>query len=229
MMHGLEKSDPAIVAMKPVNNGGLTRKQASKSATLMTSLRSPAIYRPFGWYRGNFVIRRGSPSVCAFCAMRIGRLLISALLEHWKLLPEPLLYLSGYLKRYQTEYYRRLSVIRTEGDWEAWVSFFLEGVAAVASEAEQSIIAIASLVAADRRKLLQSPKSSPASYRLFEQLPMMPRFTVERARQQLDTTFPTANSAVRILEHLGILVEVTGQKKNRSYSYQAYVDVLAQQ
>ncbi|NYT68736.1 Fic family protein [Pusillimonas noertemannii] len=159
---------------------------------------------------------------------RIGRLLISALLEYWNLLPEPLLYLSGYLKRYQLEYYRRLSVIRTEGDWEAWVSFFLEGVAVAAAEAEQNIIAIASLVAADRRKLLQSPKSSPASYRLFEQLPMMPRFTVERARQQLDTTFPTANSAVQVLESLGIVVEMTGQKKNRSYSYQAYVDLLVQ-
>src|SRR5690606_21920781 len=66
---------------------------------------------------------------------RIGRLLISALLEHWKLLPEPLLYLSGYLKRHQLESYRRLSVIRTEGDWEAWVSFFLEGVAMAAAEA----------------------------------------------------------------------------------------------
>ena len=65
---------------------------------------------------------------------RIGRLLIAALLEHWGLLPEPLMYLSGYLKQHQTEYYRRLSIIRTEGDWEAWVSFFLEGVAAAATE-----------------------------------------------------------------------------------------------
>lgn len=55
---------------------------------------------------------------------------------------------------------------------------------------------------------------------------MMPRFTVERVRQQLDTTFPTANAAVRILEQLGIVAEVTGQKKNRNYSYQAYVDLL---
>ena len=159
---------------------------------------------------------------------RIGRLLIAALLEHWKLLSEPLMYLSGYLKRHQVEYYRRLSAIRTEGDWEAWVLFFLEGVAAAAAEAEQSIISVASLVAADRRKLLQSVKASPASYRLFEQLPMMPRFTVERVRQQLDTTFPTANSAVQVLESLGIVVEVTGQKKNRSYSYQAYVALLTQ-
>ncbi len=157
---------------------------------------------------------------------RIGRLLIAALLEHWSLLAEPLMYLSGYLKQHQAEYYRRLSVIRTEGDWESWVSFFLEAVAVSAAQAEQSIIAVASLIAADRRKLLQSPKASPASYRLFELLPMMPRFTVERVRQQLQTTFPTANAAVQMLEQLGIVVEVTGQKKNRSYSYQAYVDLL---
>lgn len=158
---------------------------------------------------------------------RIGRLLIAALLEHWNLLAEPLMYLSGYLKQHQAEYYRRLSSIRTDGDWEAWVSFFLEGVAAAAAQAERSIIAIASLITADRKKLLQSPKAGPASYRLFELLPMMPRFTVELARQRLETTFPTANAAVRTLEALGIVTELTGQKKNRSYSYQAYVDLLA--
>ena len=158
---------------------------------------------------------------------RIGRLLIAALLEHWGLLPEPLMYLSGYLKRHQMEYYRRLSVIRTSGDWESWVDFFLEGVATAATDAERSVIAIASLVAADRRRLLESPKAGPTSYRLFEMLPMMPRFTIERARQKLDTSFPTANAAVKVLEDLGIVTEMTGQKKNRSYSYQRYVELLA--
>jgi Fic family protein len=71
---------------------------------------------------------------------RIGRLLIAALLEHWRLLPEPLMYLSGYLKQHQAEYYRRLSIIRTEGDWESWIAFFLEGVATAASDAERSVI-----------------------------------------------------------------------------------------
>jgi len=158
---------------------------------------------------------------------RIGRLLIAALLEHWKLLPEPLMYLSGYLKRHQAEYYRRLSIIRTEGDWESWIAFFLEGVATAASEAERSIISIASLVAADRRRLLESAKASPASYRLFEMLPMMPRFTIERVRQQLGTTFPTATAAVKALEDLGIVIETTGQKKNRRYSYQRYIELLS--
>jgi Fic family protein len=158
---------------------------------------------------------------------RIGRLLIATLFEHWGLLAEPLMYLSGYLKQHQAEYYRRLSNIRTAGDWEAWVTFFLEGVCVAAADAEHSIIEVASLVAADRKRLLQSPKAGPASYRLFEKLPMMPRFTIERVRQQLDTSFPTATAAVKVLEDLGIVTEMTGQKKNRSYSYQAYVELLS--
>ncbi len=158
---------------------------------------------------------------------RIGRLLIATLFEHWGLLAEPLMYLSGYLKQHQAEYYRRLSNIRSEGDWEAWVTFFLEGVSVAAADAEHSIIEVASLIAADRKRLLQSPKAGPASYRLFEMLPMMPRFTIERVRQQLDTSFPTATAAVKVLEDLGIVTEMTGQKKNRSYSYQAYVELLS--
>ncbi|MDM0006841.1 Fic family protein [Variovorax sp. J22G73] len=158
---------------------------------------------------------------------RIGRLLIAALLEHWALLPEPLMYLSGYLKQHQAEYYRRLSNIRAEGDWEGWVSFFLEGVAVAASDAERGVVAIASLVTSDRRRLLQDPKAGPASYKLFELLPLMPRFTVERAREKLETSFPTANAAVKLLESLGIVAEVTGQKKNRSFSYQSYIALLS--
>jgi Fic family protein len=157
---------------------------------------------------------------------RIGRLLIAALMEHWQLLPEPLMYLSGYLKQHQAEYYRRLSAVRTEGDWEGWVAFFLEGVEVAAHEAERGIVSLASLIASDRRRLLEAPKATPASYRLFELLPLMPRFTIEQVRQKLGTSFPTATAAVKLLEGLGIVTELTGQKKNRSFSYQAYVDLL---
>ena len=80
--------------------------------------------------------------------------------------------------------------------------------------------------AADRRRLLASPKAGPTSYRLFEMLPLMPRFNIERVRQRLNTSFPTASAAVEVLRELGIVTELTGQKKNRSYSYQAYVELL---
>lgn len=157
---------------------------------------------------------------------RIGRLLIAALLESWGLLSEPLMYLSGYLKQHQTEYYQRLSAIRTDGDWESWIIFFLEGITAASAEAEKGIVTIASLVSADRRRLMESLNAGAASYRLFENLPMMPRFTVERARHLLDTSFPTANAAVKVLEDLGIVTETTGQKTNRQYGYAGYIDAL---
>jgi Fic family protein len=158
---------------------------------------------------------------------RIGRLLIVALMEQWGLLPEPLMYLSGYLKRHQREYYRLLSAVRTDGDWEAWVAFFLEAMGAAATEAERAIVAIASLVTADRRRLLAAPRVGAVALRLFELLPVMPRFTIDQVRRKLETTFPTATAAVKLLEELGIVAELTGQKKNRSFSYAAYVELLA--
>ena len=158
---------------------------------------------------------------------RIGRLLISALLEDFGLLPQPLMYLSGYLKQHQTEYYRLLSAIRTGGDWEAWVQFFLEGVQVAANQAEASIVQIASLVASDRKKVHQSSACGVVAYRLFELLPVMPRLTVERVKTALETTFPTANAAVKALVQLGLLTETTGHKKNRSFSYHRYIQLLS--
>jgi hypothetical protein len=97
----------------------------------------------------------------------------------------------------------------------------------VAADAERSIIDVASLITTDRKRLLESPKAGPISYRLFELLPMMPRFSVEHVRQRLETTFPTASAAVKLLEDLGIVAELTGQRKNRIFSYQAYVELLS--
>lgn len=158
---------------------------------------------------------------------RIGRLLIAALLEDKGLLPEPLMYLSGYLKQHQAEYYRLLTGIRSAGDWESWIRFFLEGIEEAATQSEQSIVKVASLVAADRRQLLATLKGGAVAYRLFELLPMMPRFTVERVRTALDTSFPTANAAVKTLMELGLISETTGNKKNRSFSYHRYITILS--
>ncbi|MEY3613588.1 MAG: hypothetical protein RJB14_3310 [Pseudomonadota bacterium] len=158
---------------------------------------------------------------------RIGRLLIAALMEQWGLLSQPLVYVSAYLKQHQSEYYQRLSAVRTDGDWEGWVAFFLEGVARAADTAERGIVALASLINTDRRRLLQAPKITPASLRLFELLPLMPIFSIDQVCERLNTTVPTATAAVKTLESLGIVVEQTGQKKNRHFSYQAYVQLLS--
>ena len=157
---------------------------------------------------------------------RIGRLLIAILLETWKLLPEPLLYVSGYLKANQPEYYRRLSGVRDRGDWESWITFFLEGVEIAAEAAQQSIIQVASLITADRKKVLGARLSTLQTLRLFELLPTMPKLTVEKAQAELGVTFPTASSAIKALQQVGVLVETTGRSRGKSFVYQSYVDIL---
>lgn len=160
---------------------------------------------------------------------RIGRLLIGLMLEQFGVLTAPVLFVSSELKRRQVEYYRRLDDVRAEGDWEGWVGFFLDAVAAAAAESESTIIDIQTLINADRARLLATSNVSQATYRLFERLPEMPRFSVERARSALETSFPTANAAVANLVRAGIVSEVTGRSKNRGFSYDAYVRCLAKE
>ena len=157
---------------------------------------------------------------------RIGRLLITLLLEHWKLLSAPLLYLSLFFKRHRPEYYRLLGEVRRRGDWEAWTDFFLEGVAATADEAVMSAREIFTLVNADRSRLLLSPKSSVMAIRLLEQLPLHPVISIPRVVKLLNTTKPTAGKAVQLLESLDVLTETSGKQRDRTYAYAAYLEKL---
>jgi Fic family protein len=157
---------------------------------------------------------------------RIGRLLIALLLEHWGLLRAPLLYISLFFKRHREEYYRRLNTVRTEGDWEGWIDFFLDGVATVADEAVASAQELFALINADRARLLAADMASISAVRLFDQLPRQPIVTVTSAMHLLKTTKPTATRAVDSMAKLGILVETTGKKRDRSFAYQAYLDRL---
>jgi len=157
---------------------------------------------------------------------RIGRLLIALLLEHWGLLRAPLLYISLFFKRHREEYYRRLNVVRTEGDWEGWTDFFLDGVATIADEAVASARELFALVNADRARLLASEKTSVFAVRLFDHLPRRPIVTVASAMQLLKTTKPTATRAIDAMARLGILAETTGKKRDRNFAYRSYLDRL---
>jgi Fic family protein len=157
---------------------------------------------------------------------RIGRLLITLLLEHWGLLDEPLLYLSLFFKRHRQEYYRRLDMIRSAGDWEGWLDFFLDGVATISEEAVASARELYSLVSTDRSRLLATENVSVPAMRLFEQLPRQPIVTIASVMDITGTSKPTARRAVEILIKAGILIETTGRPRDRSYAYQAYLKGL---
>jgi len=157
---------------------------------------------------------------------RIGRLLVTLLLERWKLLAKPLLYLSLFFKRHRDEYYRRLSAVRADGDWEGWTDFFLDGVATIADEAVASARDLFALVTADRARVLQIDTTSVAAVRLFEVLPRHPLVSVASVMKVLQTSKPTAARAIDTLAAAGVLVETTGKKRDRWYSYHEYIEHL---
>lgn len=157
---------------------------------------------------------------------RIGRLLVTLLLERWGLLSRPLLYLSLHLKRHRAEYFRRLDAVRAEGDWEGWLDFFLEAVATTADEAVATARDLFALVAADRARVLALPGASLGAVRLLELLPRSPIVRVGSVVRLLDTTKPTASRAVEALVEAGVLVETSGRKRDRTFVYAGYLDRL---
>ncbi|MCC6158047.1 MAG: Fic family protein [Deltaproteobacteria bacterium] len=157
---------------------------------------------------------------------RIGRLLVSLLLEHWGILTQPLLYLSLHFKRNRVEYYRRLDAVRADGDFEGWIAFFLEGVRAIADEAVATARDLHELIARDRLRALESPGAGAASARLFEMLPDHPVLTTALVVDLLGTTKPTAARAIATLVDAGILAEQTGRRRDRLYGYAGYLERL---
>lgn len=159
---------------------------------------------------------------------RIGRLLITLLVEHWGLLKAPLLYLSVAFKRHRQEYYDRLGAVRTKGDWEGWTRFFL---ACVAEAAEDGVVAaqrLFTLTSTDRRKLSVHPAVTVSAIRLLEMLPANPMVTLPLSIKLLGVSKPTAIKALEALQRAGILRETTGKRRDRVYAYHRYLQVLTQ-
>lgn len=157
---------------------------------------------------------------------RIGRLLIALLAEHWRLLEQPLLYVSVAFRRAQQEYYTRLSAVRTEGDWESWVRFFLECVREAADDGVHVAQALHALVGRDRLRIIAHGRPTVTAVQLLERLPSNPVLTVPKAAALLGLTAPPTRKAIRLLESLHILREITGRRRGRLYAYENYLQIL---
>lgn len=157
---------------------------------------------------------------------RIGRMLITLLVEHWGLLDQPLLYLSLAFKRRQQDYYARLASVRTDGDWEGWTAFFLECVQEAADDGVRVAQLLHALIGRDRARIIEHDRSTVAALRLFDALPENPVMTVPLASQMLGITAPPTRKAVELLENIGVLRETTGKQRDRVYAYREYLDVL---
>lgn len=156
---------------------------------------------------------------------RSGRLLISLLLHERKTLTKPVLYLSTFLKQHQRDYFRCLTAVREDGDWEGWLAFFLNGVSNSAANAAATATRIHQMREQDRQRLVDAggQKNELALLdRLYKQ-PIVDSGWVER---ELNVAKATANKLLARMEVAGILRETTGFKRNRLYRYDEYVDVF---
>lgn len=152
---------------------------------------------------------------------RVGRLLITFLLVHRGALRAPLLYLSYYFKLHRAEYYDRLMAVRLRGDWEGWLRFFLRGVADTAEQATGAAERIFEL--RELHRSLVMDETNPNGLRLLSMLFRRPLVNVNAVSRELDVSFPTANRLVARFEELGLLREVTGQRRLRMFRYEPYL------
>lgn len=153
---------------------------------------------------------------------RIGRLLIGLMLCQIKKLEQPLLYISLYLLQNRREYYERLMATRVSGDWLGWIKFFLLGIELTAKEA---IVVSEKLVTlqADTEKLIKGQRRGLSLLRLLYEYPIIDARGVKR---RLDVTLDTAIAWLQKFEQLGIVREITGQKRGRVYRFDRYIDTL---
>jgi Fic family protein len=157
---------------------------------------------------------------------RLGRLLIALVLHHDGVLRQPLLYLSLYFKQHRAEYYRLLDSVRQEGDWEAWVDFFLEGVQATSAGAVATAHRLLALFRDDHARIAALGRPAANILRVFEALRRRPLATINDLSARASVSYPTAARAVQSLEELGIVREITGRKRDRVFAYDAYLSAL---
>lgn len=157
---------------------------------------------------------------------RLGRLLIAMVLHDGGLLAQPLLYLSLYFKQHRAVYYELLDRVRTHGDWEAWVDFFLEGVEQTATGAVQTARRLAALFQQDTQRTDATGRGAANAQRVLGALRSRPLSSLRQLCQDAGMTFPTASKSMQALVSAGIARELTGQRRNRVFVYDGYLNIL---
>ncbi len=157
---------------------------------------------------------------------RVGRLLITLLLCHAGVLREPLLYLSLHFKENRSTYYDLLDRVRREGDWEAWLDFFLDGVRSTAEGAVSTAMQLDALFREDRDRISAHGRRAGSVLRVHEALQSRPLRTIKDVAEQSGLSFPAAGAAMKVLVELRIARELTGRQRNRVFAYDRYLSIM---
>lgn len=159
---------------------------------------------------------------------RLGRLLITFYLCWKKVMEKPLLYLSYYFKLHRQEYYDRLNLVRESGDYEQWVTFFLKGVIWTSESALETIKNVLAIAEKHKKLLIQKKVSAPLAIALLDYLFTKPHLSIQEVAHNFETSYQTAQALVRQFLDLEILIEITGKKRDRRFSYWEYLDCLSE-
>ena len=157
---------------------------------------------------------------------RVGRLLITFIMCAEGVLSEPLLYLSLYFKKHRQEYYNHLQTVRTEGDWEGWIRFFLRGVLETSNQAVATAKSILNLFAADRARVEKMGPSSGSALRLYHVLQKQLMVTPKKAAKAIGVSVPTIHKTIERLRNMKILKEATGKQRDTAFVYRRFSEIL---
>ena len=157
---------------------------------------------------------------------RLGRLIITLLLCSEKVLKEPMLYLSLYFKTHRQRYYELLNEVRLTGDWEAWLDFFADAVIHTATQAVETAQQLMKLAAENGRRINGLKRISGSAHLIHRAMLERPMASPNWIQEKTQLSPATVNAYLRELEQLGIVKEVTGQKRNRLYSYVEYIRIM---
>jgi Fic family protein len=156
----------------------------------------------------------------------MGRLLIPLLLCAESVLREPLLYLSLFFKSRRAEYYDLLDSVRVDGDWEAWLAFFVEGVRETAEMAVTTARKLEEFATDDRATIQRLGRSAGSALQVHKALQRRPAATIARLANETGLSVPTVTLALKTLQENGIISEVTGRRRSRVFIYSHYLDLL---
>jgi Fic family protein len=164
---------------------------------------------------------------------RLGRLLITFLLCAGGALSEPILYLSLFFKylslffkAHRQVYYHLLTNVRTSGNWEGWLDFFLTGVKETSDQAVQAARRLIALLDADRKKIEGLGRPAASILRVHQYAQTHPILSIASTAEKTGTTFPTTAAALDHMQRLGIMREITGKQRHRLFAYRGYLDIL---
>ena len=159
---------------------------------------------------------------------RLGRLLVSLLLCHERMLGQPLLYPSLYFKQHRDTYYELLQQVRREGDWEVWVAFFADALQETARQAVATAKRLSEIVNEDRGRARGLKRQAGTTLRLLDVLVRQPVISVARARGVTGLAASSVSKGLAVMMEMGLVRELTGWKRNRVFSYGRYLDVLSE-